>query len=250
MTEGIPPDAIGLKIEQFTATVNQYGALVRLSDLAEITARHDLVGRTIYTLGLMAAETYDQLLFNVMTGTTSTYFPNGRTGVTGLIGTDIVSYVDLTALDALLQANGARPFESGLYAFVCSPYVYNGLLRDPDFKASVQFKAPENIWRGEVGQLGGFRIVRSNAQQFTTGAATQSASGETSVYYQSFAIGRFAYQITDLQNLRVYVVAPGGQADPLQQSRKIGWKFAFNSVITNAAWLYEVYSSGTNSKTN
>jgi len=46
------------------------------------------------------------------------------------------------------------------------------------------------------------------------------------------------------------VVAPGGQVDPLQQSRKIGWKFAFKSVITNQTWLRRVRSSGANSVTN
>jgi N4-gp56 family major capsid protein len=240
---------VGITIEQFTATTEQYGALVRLSDLAEVTARHDLVGRTIYILGLQAAETYDQIIFNVLTGNlTNTYLPNNRSSHSTLISTDLVSYVDLTALDALLQNNGGRPFESGLYAFVTPPNVYNGLLRDPDFKASVQFKAPENIWRGEVGQLGGFRIVRTNSPAFA--AQTQAGAGTANKWYYSFAIARFCYQISDLQNLRVYVVAPGGQSDPLQQSRKIGWKFAFKSVVTNATWAYLVESAGTNSVNN
>ena len=123
---------MGITINQFTATTEQYGTVVRLSDLAEVTARHDLVGRTIYVLGLQAAETYDTLIFNVLNAGTSTYFPNGRSGVSTLLATDLVTYTDLTALDANLQNNGGRPFESGLYAFVCSPFVYNGLLRDPD----------------------------------------------------------------------------------------------------------------------
>ena len=60
-------------------------------------------------------------------------------------------------------------------------------------------------------------------------------------------VGRYAYQISDLQNLRVYVVAPGGQTDPLQQSRKLGWKFAFKAIITNNNWLTLYLTSGLNS---
>jgi N4-gp56 family major capsid protein len=133
-------------------------------------------------------------------------------------------------LDAAIQDQGGRPFEGGEYVYVAPPQVYAGLLKDPDFKASNQFQAPEKIWRGEVGMLGGFRVIRSNSPAFA--ATSQSTAGQSSKVYTSFGIARFAFQISDLQNLRVYVVAPGGQLDPLQQSRKIGWKFAFKSVIT------------------
>ncbi len=248
LTQGIPPDATGITISQFTATAEQYGVLTALSDLAELTARHNLVERTIYILGLNAAETYDQLVYNVLDQATSVYRPNGKTSAPGLVGGDTVQAVDLVQLEAFLNSNGARPFESGYYAFVCAPQVYATLLQDPDFKAAAQFKAPEKIWRGEVGELYGFRIIRSNSPAFA--ATSQTASGSANLVYDSFAIGRFAYQLSDLQNLRVYVVAPGGHTDPLQQSRKIGWKFAFKSIITNQSWMYMVQSAGLNSVTN
>lgn len=248
LTEGIPPDAVGITLNQIEATIEQYGSVVRLSDLAEITARHNIIERTIYVLGLQAAETYDQLVFNVLNAASNTYFPNARAGDTSLIGSDLVGYNDLVELDATLQAQAARPFEGGDYVFVTPPQVYAGLQRDPDWKASNQLRAPEKIWRGEVGTLGGFRVIRTNSPSFA--ATSQAGAGQSSKVYSSFAIGRFAYQITDLQNLRVYVVAPGGQVDPLQQSRKIGWKFAFKSVITNQTWIRRVRSAGADSVTN
>lgn len=248
LAEGVPPTAVPLTVSQFTATTEQYGTLTELSDLAELTARHNLVERTIYMLGLNAAEIYDQLIYNVLTGATSVYYPNGKTAITSLTGSDSVSSVDLVNLEADLNNNGGRPFESGYYAFVCAPQVYGSVLRDPDFKAAAQFKAPEKIWRGEVGELYGFRLVRSNSPAFA--AISQSGGGEANLVYDSFAVARFAYQLSDLQNLRVYVVAPGGHSDPLQQSRKLGWKFAFKSIITNQPWIYLVQSAGINSVTN
>lgn len=248
LSEGIPPDAVGLTLNQIEATIEQYGSVVRLSDLAEITARHNVIERTIYILGLQAAETYDQLIFNVLNAATNTYFVNSRAGDTSLVATDKVAYLDLVELDAALQDQGGRPFEGGEYVFVTPPQVYADLLKDPDFKASNQLRSPEKIWRGEVGLLGGFRVIRSNSPAFA--ATSQAGAGQSSKVYSSFAIARFAYQITDLQNLRVYVVAPGGQIDPLQQSRKIGWKFAFKSVITNQNWVRRVRSAGANSVTN
>ena len=249
LTEATAPDAIGVTLNQFEATVEQYGAVVRISDLAELTAKHNIVERTIYMLGLQAAETYDQLVFNVLdANSTSVYRPNSRAADTNLIGTDVLAYVDLVALSALLNERGSRPFDSGDYVLVVAPQVYAAMLKDPDWKAAHQLASPDKIYKGEVDTLAGFRVIRSNSPAFA--ATTTTASGVADKIYSAFAMGRFAYQITDLQNLRVYVTAPGGQTDPLYQNRKIGWKFAFKSLITNTDWIYRVRSAGAASKTN
>jgi N4-gp56 family major capsid protein len=59
LQEGLPPDAVGLTLNQFQAVVEQYGFLTRISDLAELTAKHPIVQRTMHLLALQAAETYD-----------------------------------------------------------------------------------------------------------------------------------------------------------------------------------------------
>jgi len=48
LAEGIQPDAIGMQMSQFTAVAEQYGLLIRLSDLSELTSKHDVVGRALY----------------------------------------------------------------------------------------------------------------------------------------------------------------------------------------------------------
>lgn len=225
LTEGTPPDSEGLTFNQFEAVLEQYGSLVILTDIAELTAKHNVVERTIYVLGLQAAEIYDQLIYNVLDAATNVYRPNGKASDAALVAGDKLSFVDLVSIDAILQGQGARPYDDGLYVLITSPQPYGALTLDPDFKASVQFRAPERIWKAEVGTLGGFAVVRSNAPGFA--ATTTTATGSADKVYSSFAIGRFAYQISDWQNLRVYVVAPGGQSDPLHQRRKLGWKLAW-----------------------
>lgn len=245
LTEGVQPDAEPITINQFEAVAEQYGRLVRISDLAELTAKHAIVQSTIHKLGLQAAEIYDQLIFNVLDAASNVIRPQDRSADTALLAADQVSYIDLTKLEATLMDNGGRPFSGGEYIFICPPQVFSSLLRDPDFKASNQFQRPDRIWRGEVGMLGGLRMVRSNAPGFA--ATAQSTSGFSDKVYSSFALAQFAYQISDLQNLRVYAVAPGGHTDALEQSRKLGWKFAFKSIITNQTWIRRVRSSGADS---
>ena len=245
LTEGIPPDAVGIQMTEFQAVMEQYGFLVRLSDLAELTAKHPIVQRTMYLLGLQASETYDQLIFNNLIVSTNTYFPNGKANILSLTASDTLSYNDFVQIEANLQDQAARPFDSGEYVVIVAPQVWASVLKDPDWKASHQLSSPDAIWKGEVGALAGMRLVRSNAPAFA--AIAETNSGTANPVFAGFALGRFAYQISDLQNLRAYVVAPGGQSDPLQQSRKIGWKFAFKTLITNNSWLINTYSAGNNS---
>jgi N4-gp56 family major capsid protein len=248
LTQGLAPDAVGFSVNQFEAIMEQYGNVVRIADLAELTARHPIVERTIYTLGLQAAETYDQLIFNVLDAATSNYRPNGKASDATLTASDKISYVDLVKILALHQDQGARPMDGGDYVYVAPPQVHGALLLDPDFKAAVQFGDPQRLYRGEVGRLAGMRVVVSNSPAFSP--FTQGVVGSANRVYSSFEIGRFAYQISDLQNLRVYVVAPGGHTDPLEQSRLIGWKFAFKAIITNQNWIRRVRSAGLDSVNN
>jgi hypothetical protein len=96
-----------------------------------------------------------------------------------------------------------------------------------------------------VGALAGHRFVVTNAPAFAS--TEQTTAGKASKVYSSYVIARNAYQISDLQNLQVYAVAPGGHSDPLQQSRKLGWKFAFKALVTNTDWIRRVRTAGMNS---
>lgn len=246
--EGQAPDATGVTINQVEATAEQYGFVARISEVAELTARHPVVQLTLRRMGLHAAETYDQLVFNVLSGATNVYRPNNRAANTNIVATDLIGYVDLVALLALLQDQAAMPIRGQSYVFVCPPQVNAGILRDPDFKSSNQFRAPEKIWNGQSGSLANFDIVVSNAPSFA--AISQSQSGAANKLYDSFAIGRDAYQITDLQSLQVFVTPPGGHGDALHQNYLLGYKFMMKSVISNQNWLRLVVSAGANSVNN
>lgn len=248
LVEGIMPDAVGLSMSQFTAVAEQYGLVLRLSDLAELTSKHDVVGRALYVLGLHAAETYDILIYNVLSNASNVYRPNAKVSNATTTASDKIGYVDLTALHANLMDQGGRPFDDGDYVLVIAPQVHASMLQDPDFKASNQFGKPERIWRGEVQELSGFRIVKTNAPGFAF--TSQVTAGAANKLFTSYAVARNAYQISDLQNLRVYAAAPGGQTDTLQQTRKLGYKFAFKAIITNQNWIWAIISAGQNSVNN
>ena len=248
LIEGVAPDAAGLTMNQFTATLQQFGNVVRITDVAQLTAKHPILAAAIQKLGLQAAEIRDVLIYNVLAAATNVYRPNAKAGDTSLTASDQLTYVDIVALFALLTRQAARPYPDGQLALIAPPEVYAALLKDPDFKASVQLAAPEKIWRGQVGSLANFSIVQSNAPSFA--ATLQVGAGQSSKVYSSFAVGQFAAQVSDWQTLQMYTAAPGGQSDVLQQNYKAGWKFAFQAVITNQNWVRNIRTAGIDSVTN
>jgi N4-gp56 family major capsid protein len=248
LTEGVAPDALGLTLNQFTATLEQYGNVVRITDVAQLTARHPILAAAIEKLGLQAAEIRDILIYNVLDAATNVYRPNNKAGDTNLTASDQLAYVDVVQLFAVLTRQAAKPYNDGQLALVLAPEVYAPMLKDPDFKSSVQLAAPERIWRGQVGSLANFAIVQSNSPSFASTA--QAGSGQASKVYSGFAVGRGAFQVTDWQTLQMYTAAPGGQADVLQQNYKAGWKLAFKAIITNQNWLRRVRTAGIDSVTN
>src|SRR5208282_3698229 len=100
LVEGIAPDATGATINQVEATIEQYGLVVRISELAELTARHPLVQLCLNRKGLHAAETYDQLIFAVLDAATNQYRPNNKAADSNLTPSDQVSYNDFVNLQA------------------------------------------------------------------------------------------------------------------------------------------------------
>jgi N4-gp56 family major capsid protein len=248
LTEGSQPDAVGLTINQFTATTEQYGNLVRIADLAELSAKHPLIQEAMQKLGLWSAEVIDILIYNVIDAATNVYRVNNRAGDTSTLASDVPSYNDLVELNAILVTQGAKPFADGNYAFITSPQPYASLQRDPDWKAANQLAGADKIFRGQVGAISGMSVTRSNSPAYAV--TSQATTGFSNKIYSSFAVGMGAYQVSDFQSLESIVTPPGGHGDALKQSTKLGVKFSMKSVITNQAWIRRVRSSGNDSITN
>jgi hypothetical protein len=65
----------------------------------------------------------------------------------------------------------------------------------------------------------------------------------TVTVHTSYLVGRNAYAVTNLQNLKSYVEGPGGVADPLHQKRTIGWKVGFKAAILNNSFMIRIESA-------
>lgn len=232
LTEGTTPSDTTVSNSAITAVVDQWGAFVTLTDIAELTVKHPVVGELELLLGEQATETIETQINTVLVAGTTVQYAGGAANRAALAVGNVVTTAELQKALKTLRVNGARPVDKNYVMFV-DPSVEQDLLADSTFKA-VQNFSPDSMTAGAVvGRWMGIEVRRSNV--IPTIASTTTV-------HTSYVVGRNAYAMTTLQNLETYVEAPGGNADPLHQRRTIGWKVAFKSVILNQNFMVRIES--------
>jgi N4-gp56 family major capsid protein len=237
LTEGTTPTDTTVSNAAVTAVVDQWGAFVTLTDIAELTVKHPVVGELEMLLGEQANETIETQINTVLVAGTTVQYADAVANRAALGAANVMDTQELQKALKTLRVNGARPID-GKYVLFVDPSVEQDLLADSTFKSTATF--------GNVGQTGesyksgavlgtwfGIEVRRSNV--IPTIASTTTV-------HTSYLVGRNAYAMTTLQNLETYVEAPGGNADPLHQRRTIGWKVAFKSVILNQNFMVRIES--------
>lgn len=184
LTEGQSPSDSSMTISQVTAIAEQWGAVVTLTDVAELTIKHKPLGKAIELLALQAAETTDREIFKVLLSGTSVFFVGDPARV-GIDTGDVVDSATLASVVANLRSNGAMGIEKpskpmddpelgDMFALIVDPFVEQDISTDEGFVESVKYAAAKRLWNGEAGEYRGFRVVRSNHIPTLTSAAAAS----------------------------------------------------------------------------
>lgn len=232
LTEGVTPDGQNLNVTALTATVEQYGGYVTISDLLDLTAIDRNIEEATKLLGTQAGETLDVIVRDVMAGGTNVMYAP-KVAADGA-ETEVLLRGDLDATSQLtvktifravarLKAMNAKPMSDGRFVAIVHPNVACDLMTSKDWLEAHKYAQPENIYRGEIGMLGGVRFVESTLAKIVGG----EASGGLSVYC-TMVIGDNAYGVTEvegggLQHI-VKQMGSGGTSDPLNQRATTGWK--------------------------
>ena len=232
LTEGTTPSDTTVSNSAITAVVDQWGAFVTLTDVAELTVKHPIVGELEMLLGEQANETIETQINTVLVAGTTVQYANGRANRAAVTATDVMTTAELRKALKTLRVNGARPIDGNFVLFV-DPSVEMDLMADSDFKAAVQYdQARKDLYAGQViGQWMGIEVRRSNV--IPTIASTTTV-------HTSYLVGRNAYAMTTLQNLETYIEGPGSNGDPLHQRRTIGWKVAFKAARLNENFMVRI----------
>lgn len=239
LTEGVTPAGNKLNVTTVTATVDQYGDFIEISDVLELTAIDRNLEQATKLLGSQAGRTLDTITRDIITAGTNVMYAPKKDGTEILtrntIAADCLLTVDLIfKAAAKLREMNAVPIDDSFVAIV-HPNVACDLMLSDKWMDVHKYAMPENIYKGEIGQIGGVRFVQS------TEAKIFGAEGaDSTVVYATMVIAANAYGITDvngggLQHI-IKQLGSAGTSDPLNQRATTGWK-----ALKTAERLVEEY---------
>jgi N4-gp56 family major capsid protein len=237
LTEGTPPTDQQLSSSAIVATIDQLGAYVTLTDLAELTVKHPVTQKTTELLSVQAARSYDRTINSVVVAGTNVVYPGAIATRANITATSYLTFAEIRKAVALLRNNGATEFDDGNFVLVVDPSVETDLETDTTFQNTVirnGLGTSSENYKGTITKFAGVTVVRSNNIPTISSTVT---------VHTSYIFGQNAYAVTDLQSLAMYKEGPGTVADPLHQKMTMGWKLGFKSVILNNNFMVRIESA-------
>lgn len=171
ITEGVTPAGNKLAVSAMTATVEQFGDYIEQTDLLELTAIDNTILEATKELASQAGLTLDTIVRDVLNGGTAVLYSKKNNG-NGTY-TDITSRDDftkdcpLTVKDVFRAATELKAMDAprigDSYVAIIHPKIAYALMQEAgDAWVDIhKYKNPENIYRGEIGTIGGVRFVES-----------------------------------------------------------------------------------------
>ena len=175
LTQGVTPAGNKLNVSTVEATVDQYGDYIEISDVLELTAIDRNLEQATKLLGGQAGRTLDTVTREVITAGTNVLYAPKEDGTEVLTREGLTAGCKLTVdmifkAAAKLREMNAVPIDDAFVAVV-HPNVACDLMLSDKWMDVHKYASPENIYRGEIGQLGGVRFVQTTEAKIIGPAA-------------------------------------------------------------------------------
>lgn len=236
ISEGVPPtQGESLTLVQVTATCQQWGDIVKITDVAEMTIKHPLVDKANELMALQMSETLERNTFNALQALTQVNYVNSRGSRAALVANDNLDTTTVNRTVALMVNAGAprflgdeqtdtdkdvdqgggrasnNPRTMPHYAAIIHPFVLADFANASDVKTAWQYSDINRLYNFEVGEWRGLRFCESNMVPSWTGVATLGGTAATT---GNLATNTYFVLVTasDTQNQyesRIYQVSGG-----------------------------------------
>jgi N4-gp56 family major capsid protein len=235
LSEAIPPVGQTMTISQVTATAQQWGDVITISDRAELTTKHPVFQQGVNLMGLQIAETLERNTYVQLLGGTQINYVNTRGSRAALVAGDVLNLHEVNRAFGILHTIGAPRFmgdeqtniklkaEEGEpnagknaranphFVAVIHPLVEQDMRENSSVMQAWSFSDVNKIYNSEIGELGGVRFCRSNMIPTFTGVAQINGTAGTA---GTLATGTYYIKVTasDSQNQyesRIYQVSTG-----------------------------------------
>lgn len=265
LTEGVTPAGKTLTVTDVTATLDQFGDFVTISDVIADTHEDPVFQQAQQVLAEQAAQTVETIRFNILKAGTNVYYANQADGTTvATARNQVADHLTLPLqrkvtrglkrqnarmITMIIKSTPAYKTESTEAGWIalCHPDCENDIRSLTGF-INVKDYGTAAPYEGEIGSVEDVRYIRSTI--FTSWAdaggvaATQgmvSTTGTNADVYPILYLGADAFGIVPLKGLKSImptVLNPKPTpSDPLGQRGYVSWKTMQTAVILNDAWM-------------
>lgn len=269
LSEGVPPIGETMTISQVTATAQQWGDKVTITDVAELTIKHPLFQKAKELVALQVAETLERNTFNSLQAGTQINYVNTRGARASLVAGDVLNPHEINrAVGALFtlgaprymgdemtntkiaaDAGGAKasssPRSMPHYTAIMHPLVVQDMRENSSIVQAWSYSDINRLYNYEIGEWGGVRFTFSNMVPSWTGVAQINPTAGSS---GSLATGNYFVVVTasDTQNQyesRIYQVS--------NSTAVVGPNGSLSVVLPAlSGFTFNVYIGTTSSPTN
>src|SRR5882672_6073201 len=110
LQEGVAPSGESMTLSQVTATAQQWGDLVRVTDVANLTIKHPLFQQAIQLVSLQMPETLERNTMNTLVAGNQINFVNSRANRASLVATDVLSPTEVYRAVGSMESYGVPHF--------------------------------------------------------------------------------------------------------------------------------------------
>jgi N4-gp56 family major capsid protein len=256
LTEGVTPPSMKMTKTDVTATLEQYGSLIEITDVVADTHEDPIIREGVEILGEQAAQTIETVRWGILTAGTNKYYSNGtqRTDVNTPINDAMLKKIvrglkrqNAQMITSIIKSTPAYGTQAILPAFAALGHTdLENDIRSLTGFIDVKDYGNTQPMEGEIGSVGYIRFILSNI--FTpyqdaggTAGSMVSTSGTSADVYPLLILGKNAAATVALKGagaITPTVINPTpSKSDPLGQRGSMGWKTYSTAVILNDAWM-------------
>ncbi len=225
LTEGVTPAGKSLAVTSITATVEQYGDYLEISDMLDLVGIDPVLVESAELLGEQAGLTIDNAVRDIVCAGTNVQYAGGKDSTSAITAADKMTADEVARAAATLKKGNVKRIDGKFYIGIVDPDIAYDLMKDPLWQDISKYSGGQAIMDGEIGKLHGVRFVETTE--------TLVKSGSVNVHC-AMIIGKDAYGIVDVdgsvkpENI-VKAFGSAGTADPLNQRATSGWKALFTA---------------------
>lgn len=218
LSEGVASPGQSITIAQVSATAQQWGDLIRVTDVADMTIKHPLFKQAIRLIGIQQPETIERNVFNILLTGTQVNYANNKASRALLLQTDVLTPVEVSKIVGSLETFGAPMFngptgvdlkeDAGAYrnaskkpsamphvVSLIHPLVAQDMRQNSTVATAWSYSDLNRLYNNDLGEWGGARFCKSNMIPFWTGVATVG-NGTASTTGGSLAAATYYLQVT------------------------------------------------------